>query len=665
METQLLRCGSGVRVAFFDVFETLIERMVDPPEAIKLPVCRALAELVPTRVDVDALLESRQRVERALSNRSCDEGAVPAPRLDELLSAWTGDCLGAPVDRDQRAQLAAIELDTERQFNRPVPGMTALVGRLAEAGWRVYFLAETSLDANSIRKLLDGCGYRDCFADGQVSSTVALSRRDGRLFRRCLEQWGYGVHDVAYVCATRETAMRPASALGLHTFCLKRPDKDRRIAHARSERQCGAKDHVIAGAWLTNQITRHVAQTRVRHRDTLYQTGLCVLGPLLTNFVHRLIEQSIEDATDLLVFAAREGFVLGEIYERLTGCFSDLKAPPWVYAYVSRKSTYGAGFLRFDDWAMHLGTRTPRPTIGKLLTRFSLAETVLPGVLQESGFSGLDDTIDSRDERVGRLFGHPLFEPRWRAAVADQAALLGDYLMGLGVGEARRPALVDPGWYGSMQVSINGALQSQPGCPLLHGYYLLLWSSQVNPPAHAGRMTGVLHDGRSSRRSVPIGRFAELIEAACRAPHGTTESYDRQDGRVVPRLRDAAHPARQAELRDNHYVTALQAGIFDYADGYCELKGLRSRPPAADTPYAMSLLDRLIRYPTAAEARDLSALNHSEDVGLGLVAKHEAGRRLAAESDRVLWLEGELRKTGGLPLIILYNLYRSIKCKVY
>lgn len=665
LEDELLRRDAGLQVAFFDVFDTLIERTVEPPEAIKLAVCHVLAGFVPARANFAAMLESRQRVEHALRNRSKDNVENPEPKLNDLLLAWTADYLGSPVNTEQLAQLVAVELEMERRTACAVPGMVALLGALVEAGWTLYFIAETSLHVSSIWELLEGCGYGGHFTDGLVSCRVSLSDRDDGLFRRCLNQWGYTASDVVYVSAERENRIRSAFALGMHAFWFRDPAKDLRIASARIERRYGEEDDVLAGAWLTNTVIRHVAQTRVRHCDTLYRTGLCVLGPLLGNFVHRLILRSVDDRTDLLVFAAREGFVLGEIYERLTARLSGVDSPPCVYAYISRKSTYGAALRAFGDWEMYLGTQTPRPTIGKLLARFSVSQCVAPEVLHELGFSGLDAPIDAGDPRVVRLFAHRKLEPCWRAVAAEQCRLLRDYLSGLGVRIATRPALVDPGWFGSIQVSINGALQEAPGWPSLRGYYLLLLPPKVPTPAYAGEMKGLLHDGRASRVSVPIGRFVELIEAACRAPHGTTVGYERLDGQVLPQLRGEKHQARQAELCDRHYVTALQAGIFDYIDGYCELIGLRSQPPAADTPYVMSLLDRLIRYPSAAEARALSALNHSEDVGLGLVAKHRHGRRVVAEGDRLLWLEGHLRKIGGLPVLIFYNLYRAIVRRSY
>lgn len=653
--------GKGRRpVVFFDVFNTLLERTVEPPDTSKVAACHALNRLLPEAMDIAQLMASRQEIEQELRQRSVGQGGDPEFLLDDLFSEWLKRWTGRIAEHHEVEQLAAAEMEIELRLVTPVPGARELAQDLARDGVRLYFVSDMYLGRERIAALLDACGYQGLFADGLVSGDVRLNKRSGRLFGHCLDLWDCRAADVVHVGDDRLADVVPARALGLRVAWFRDYRRERRFLAARTDHAQKDRNPALSGAWFTNAAISHALRSGSRHREVLYDTGLRVIGPLFANFTHRLLQQAVADRTDLLVFAAREGFMLGEIYDRFRRALPGKQPPDWVYAYVSRKSTYGASIRGIGEWERFLATQTLQPTISKLLARFSLDGLADAAELSDAGFAGPEDAIDLHDHRAEALFTDLRFSAKWRPVAERHAELLAGYLGAQGLFDADKPALVDLGWYGTIQTAINGAMRGRPEWPGLNGYYLALWQTLVDRPEYAGEMLGVLHHGGEDRKIVPIGRFAELLEAACRAPHGTTEGYSDESGRATPVLRQNGHPARQAELLDNHYVSAMQAGVFDYVDAYLELVELRDQAPEADTPFVLSLLDRVLRFPSAPEARVLSNLSHSEDVGLGLV--HVAGDALKGESkpSPILWPEGYWRWKGGLPTGLAYNLFRLI-----
>jgi hypothetical protein len=296
---------------------------------------------------------------------------------------------------------------------------------------------------------------------------------------------------------------------------------------------------------------------------------------------------------------------------------------------------------------------------------FSVDSLSAQAQLEAFGFTGFDDLIDVSDGRLAALFSDPEFQNRVQAKQQNAVSLLRRYMRQLGVFGAARPALVDLGWYGSIQAAINRALTDDNDWPGLRGFYLALWHHPVLRDPHNPSVKALLFDESRHHKRFPVMRFPELLEMATRAPHATTVGYRENEGAIEPVLRSHEHPARKAEVSDNAYVSGLQAGLFDYADAYVSLLGTRSGPAKVETPYVLQNLDRLVRYPDAEEARALLSFSHSEDAGNGLIEQAGNFRSLIRGSGRVLWPEGFWRRSAGPLGGLLYNGFRLMARRYY
>jgi len=354
-----------------------------------------------------------------------------------------------------------------------------------------------------------------------------------------------------------------------------------------------------------------------------------------------------------------------------------LKALPRAsYAYLTRKSVYGASLKRFGQREIDMGFYTVQPTLRNMFLRFSLPVHRLADVARRAGFGHLDEPIPDphRNSKLDKLISDPEFLEVLRDVQRVSSADLAEYLGALGYWECESVALVDVGWNGTTQEALDIAFEEHANAPNLHGFYLALLGNKVVRDSDRSKFRGMFFDYRNAEDGSLFYRFVELFEMATRAPHPTVIGFRRMfDGSVEPEFRDPISDERLAELSDEAFVATLQAGIFDYCDDYVRTLEAHDTGPEALSDYILYKFDRLIRYPTRSEAQLLSSFSHVEGFGQSLVhadAAKPPSTETASPSApptprRILWLEGIYGKSSFPGLNHLFNLYRFVRHRRY
>jgi hypothetical protein len=159
--------------------------------------------------------------------------------------------------------------------------------------------------------------------------------------------------------------------------------------------------------------------------------------------------------------------------------------------------------------------------------------------------------------------------------------------------------------------------------------------------------------------------FEELFEEAARSPEATTVGYRqvRRGGPVVPVLKDASAPDRRAEIECNPLVAALQEGVLEFSARFAAAQRLTGYSFEDIKPYALTLIERAVAYPTREEVQQLTRLAHAEDFGADRtmdLSDVNPGRRwlgkwrlLAGQLRESNWRYGTLSAAGAsLPRVV-------------
>ena len=400
-----------------------------------------------------------------------------------------------------------------------------------------------------------------------------------------------------------------------------------------------------------------------------YRLGTHVLGPALAAFSYLLLLSARRDGVARLAFVARDGEFLLRVTEEV--CRHLSWSPPELdYLYLSRMSTALASQQDFaaDSLRAAWGIRAGQPNVRSLLGYFGLDAGAMTSVLASHGLS--PETVDPTPAMLWSFARDPSVT-RWiEGERGRQTHLLQCYLEQQGILGDGSCALVDIGWRGSIPWAVARAFPATCDRTPPRAYNLGYWHEAGEFPSDGANIVGLLSDYRRARNVVEAAPHyvAFLLEAVCRAEHGTVIGYRQEElGIIVPVLADGT-VQREAELTGEDWRQPIRDGVLDYVrtqgNHYAD-ENLKEDIVRRD---AQKRLLRLAFFPTEDEFTATSCLVHTEghspDWSRPLIdpmrpSPFRSPRRWLAGLSSP-WRSGYVAATGGTLLSIVFILLESI-----
>jgi len=613
----------GIRTVSLDVFDTLVHRRISPALVIDA-VCHLLRDRLAARgIDVShrTLRECRHDAYVELVVQNVASGLDPDTTLDELASPWVARAVGKQLDDGGVAELGihlvAAEVELEQRVCYPNPWLQALLPELKAAHVRVVCISDMYLGERYVRAILDRCGLLPMIDEVYVSGDVRLLKRTGRLFQHVQRRIQTPRQQWLHVGDNFHADGLMATQNGVRAWIVGDPRM-----HGQARRlDFDAQTYRNQPAWggtLVAGYAQPLPSTRFCEEEAF---GYRVLGPIFASFVHRLVERCREVGVEHVYFLAREGHLLREIYRCLAPiAFSD-HAPPASYLAVSRLTALAATMGTYGIRALGAAlANSGHHSVQSLLAPLGLPPSTLAAVALRNGFPDIDLPLPAPAcdfPPLLRILDDPEIKDRARQQSEQGCALLHAYLAQQGFFQCQRVALVDLGWGGQIQDSLFASIRSLTKVPTLFGFYLGTNQQAAWRDCAESRIEGLLADFNDPEWSSTAAlEFVWALEAASRAPHGTTLGYRRtEDGAVEPIFRPETDPARVAEMVDDGFIACLQAGIIRYVERYAECVAMLRMPASATQPYASMMIERLVRYPNSEEIAWWHSLTNVSDLG--------------------------------------------------
>lgn len=374
---------------------------------------------------------------------------------------------------------------------------------------------------------------------------------------------------------------------------------------------------------------RAVRTDRDHARNPHYQLGL-LLAPAYITFARHILEHA--EAFDRVYFMSREGWMFLRMYHGLGRALGVRAAKPrGVYLAVNRRLSFLASMdeLSMDELA-RMWRQYPHQSVRRLLKNLTLPEDPF---LHLAARHGLDDP--------DRPLRRPRLNPAFRAFIDDPhvqrlfemyrddvRGLLTDYLCQRGFFDARRVALVDIGWKGSIQTNLHRAVRARPDRPHIHGMYFgLQHVPETDEPGSTRH--GFFCDTRVGDSTQEcILKNNSVFEMFATAPHGSVSGYHR-DARGWVHAEARVEPEEARNFRGR--FREVWRGIGDYFADYLDTPEALAAPAPTVRPAVLDRLRRYILYPTGVEARAFLEYSHVENFGVFAVSRyhfHGSRRRM-------------------------------------
>jgi glycosyltransferase involved in cell wall biosynthesis/FMN phosphatase YigB (HAD superfamily) len=609
----------------FDVFDTLVARVIEPPEKITERVAAILGERLGMAGPEHAarLLAARREVESRLRAEALADGGDHECHHDDIVAAWV-ERVAPGSGAEERRTLADFVAATEHELERfalvAKPNARLFLEWARGVGLRIIAVSDMYLGERQLRRLLDDLGYAGLVDRIYVSSEHRVGKYSGRLFAEMLAQEGVSSDRVLHVGDNLHSDALAPARQGLAGVFLDERHERRRRRRQRSAAEFACRGGIWPGRMLAEIVTERLrVDERAKRDDFFFQYGLEILGPVFSVFLLGLVERVRRDRPSAVYFLARDGELFLRMY-RAWEALSRRELPPAVYAYASRRVVASAALadgLDRDRAMVALHNPKQRGLLSILKT-YGLDPAAFVDLAHEHGFSAIDESLDDwHDPRLAAFLADERVQDRIRPAGTEAKALLHDYFAQLGFFDHDRVAMVDIGWNGTIQRYMTAAFGAMPGCPHVDGYYFALVTGlYAAAPLSSGTIEGLMLD---RRRAAPQERASsdleELFEQGARALHATTIGYRRAAGKVEPVLKSDAAADREAELACNPSIEQLQQGVMLCLEHFHAAHRLTGFGFDELKPYALALTERAVIYPSVREMQELGRLAHTEDFG--------------------------------------------------
>ncbi len=643
----------------FDVFDTLLERRLEPPDLVKEQSAAFLSKYLQSLgfpFQPDDVLTRRNTIETRLRRLAVGQGFDAEYSFAELAEELVSDCAGTTISACQKAQIVDAFVEQELQFERQVLApqleLAALFTALLQKNKRVILSTDMYLSAGQIRDLLSANGLPASEVPLYVSGDLKVCKGTGRLFRHWIDSEGVDPRRTVHVGDNAESDFAAALSVGLNAIHFAPPDSRDRKQRLLKLHHMAAGNDFSKGKFalaLCEEIRPHLLQN-----NFFFRYGSQFLGPVFAVAMHRLIEQVRQYGIQQLLFAAREGFIFKKIYDQFSqGLLTHEQRPGTVYAYFSRHSTSLASIQRLSPREVELcAEKSKRGGLGMVLSTYGLPQEPFAAIAAEYGI-GLDEPIRRTDEPRLVKF---LSDNRVQSAVAplqrSAAAKLEAYLAQCGFwGRNRKVGLVNVGWEGSIQFNLVNAFGQRQDFPQLFGFYLGRRRGLHLLDYSPSFAEGLLYDYRnySVNERLPM-EFLEIYEEAARAPHGTALGYRRADNNTIrPIFKQSGKADRDCEIRDNPQLAVLQQGILDFAGRYLEVIRSTGYGSQQIKPFVLATAARFVCLPRKKEVRGIIRnFGHAADFSAGnsfeLGAGHFNPLRLGdwKKLKKTFWRQGSI-----------------------
>lgn len=578
----------------FDIFDTLVSRCVQEPKDIFTIVENIYNNLYKKNVTF-----ARERID---AEKRARDKHIREVSLEQIYAEL---CI------QDKEIFKMLEIEVELAYCVPNPIGKCLFEKAIKNKKQVIIISDMYLPKVIIEKILDKCkikGYSSIY----ISCECGMTKASGEIYEYVLKDLNAKSKDIIHIGDNCKSDWINAKINKINAKWL--------------------KNNNLKG---TNELERFLECKKVNECDYV---GYSCLGPLLFGFVQWLHKIFDEKKYDNILFLSRDGWIIKKAYETVFG-----KSDVNKYFYASRKALLTASFCLQSNYEEIIKSMfVPRKfRIKWLLERWGIDTNsgLINTYLNECGFdleTYIDGTTILDNQVIKGLY--EICKEKLVDNSTKQCEEFVDYWNSVCTGD--KVAIVDIGWYGNMQKSLELLLKSTNKEIEIEGYYLGVVPSTPNKKCQ--RMKGYLFDnGKNEDYFWQSKYFSALLELFFIAPHGSLKMYEKR-GKNKFVYEEYEYENTETGLK----VANIQNKAIEFLKDYKEI-GLLSEISERD--YFNNLLEYFAKptYRTAKEYGDISI----NDAGVKKLACPKwSSRGVINDFLTCSWKVGYLKRLIKLPL---------------
>jgi predicted HAD superfamily hydrolase len=641
------------QISSFDIFDTVLTRLVsEPTEIFKICGDRALRF---GWINFSAETFCKIRINAEQRSRLFYEGSEV--NLDEIYREIENTL---EIEAETVDKLKNLELEVEAEYLVAVPIAYKLIEQARRSHPHVLYISDMYLPAAFLEERLKQHGFWQEGDRLYVSSQLRKSKGKGDLFVKVLEDLRLSPQELTHTGNNWQSDVAKPRSLDVNSIYFNDANSNR---YELILQKYADTTNGVTSLWAgISRYTRLTKETKTPKESIIRDIAASVAAPILAAYTIWILQQAKTKQLARIYFLARDGEMLLQIAKELAP-----KIYPEVelrYLYVSRQALRMPGLTKinkaFWEWMFD---DTTFFTIDSLLARMCLDRQSSKPILEPLGYPESSWQKDlSAKERISlraKLEQHQPLQSLVLQVAEQKREVLKAYLDQEKMLDGQAFGLVDVGWRGSLQISLENAFEIF-GTRMPVGFYFAL-DRPTGGLKHKGEALAFFFNLNNSvglRNDIDY-RYVSAMEVFCAGCEGTTLEYTLQaDGSVVPLLKHKTNePALGWGLRSfQESVTAF-------------VRHLVERSPAdysfdASPKLLREALDEMFlafnKSPTQQEAEafmdcpffdDPNELYHfywAMPLRLGDVVKYAIAKRDGFDVHRNAWSEASLQVSSPL-----------------
>ncbi len=598
----------GVTTVSLDLFDTLVRRVIDPPDrgqtASLFYLSNALARLE-VHTSVKDLLSLRSEAEAHARQRAQETHGEGECTLSEIFVALYG-LVSLRFGLDQSALpnidgLIDLELRHEARLLSAMPSSALLLEGLRERGIEVIVISDMYLEKAHLEMLLSETGLSKFIKDIFVSSALRKSKGAGSVYKHLIQcglivpgsTLHIGDHVVSDFLKPRE--------YGIKSLLYQNCDEQVRRLRVRE----AVLTSELFGDLDAFESAYDTPPAAKASEPSPYTVGFRRFGLIFTLFALDIFRAAVSGRYRKVFFLARDGFVFHELFDRLKeklGFVVGGHDVPYSYLMLSRASTLAA----MSDSLSELLSLASRVNVGSpleaMISSLGLPLGPFESLVHAEHPARLAEQLTQED--FTRFIGSDKFQQLLRREVSKAHAALELYLEQNEFFGDGRVLFVDIGWQGTIPNALERRFGSREDFPSVEVMYFGRLSKGGGRDSKIRYLEGFAFDqDRFNPVEHCVNLCRELFEGVASETCGSTLGYIVEDGVASPRLGDSGLTSQAA-----HFIRDLQRGILEYSDHFCSIFGLHFPEPIGLRTGAITQVVALVNSYCPGETEVISRL---------------------------------------------------------
>ena len=519
----------------FDIFDTLVKRSVGSPQE----VFYALGENYKDKT----FKEKRIKAERKARDMAKAQGR------EEICIEEIYACMPMPYCNDTEKWIAS-ELNAEMSVCYCNQIIKEVYDWCVQKKKHILIISDMYASKSFLTELLKNCGYTQ-YEAFFLSSEYGLKKRTGNLYTKVLENYQVDAKEIIHIGDTLKSDYLMAKKKGMNAVLLARNNNGHTMFCSNRHVE---KNEMKKHSELCSFIESHISQGWNPH----FQFGYEAFGPVLYGFSRWLLNDVEKRGIKKIFFFSRDGYIMQKAFHEVVG--DQYKTD---YFYVSRRSLrvpqlwinpdFSAVIDSFPQVSM-LSMRAFMKNLGLDVEEYS-------ELLKKYGFRPDDSFL--RQEITSNAKISSFYQEIKNDVIKNSKKefdLLVEYMKQQHF--EGNVAVVDIGWYGSLQYFLSAIIKAAKLNVHMEGYYIGLTNEmRKGIDAH-----GYVKDDENTPFCDSWRGFSGLIEYLFLAQEGSCKTYQRIEGRIIPVLYDYEYETNGNKEAEAEHAHQIQKGALQFIE---------------------------------------------------------------------------------------------------